>query len=145
MQFSQKTEIDHAALSISALQDQVEELTSEVEALRAQQDAPRLPTPEPSHSVGPVDTFVRDKSVKLVDQANNPGGMNYGRRAQRFGSHESYPDGLGNDVAIFPDRNHGIAALIDLIGAFDGHKIENYIAEALKVVSRGFQRSRCST
>ena len=128
MQFSQKTEIDHAALSISALEDQLAELESELKAMLAQKYTPRQAIPEPSLSVGNIGEFVRDKSIKLVDQANNPGGMNYGRRAQRFGSHESYPDGLGNDVAIFPDRNHGIAALIDLIGAFDGHKIENYIA-----------------
>ena len=127
-QFSQKTEIDHAALSISALQDQVEELTSQVKAMSAQQDAPRLTTPEPSHSVGPVDTFVRDNSIPLPKQANNPGALNYGQRALRFGATNRFPDGAGNEVAIFPSTYRGLAALIDLIYAFDGHKIENYIS-----------------
>ena len=127
-QFSQKTEIDHAALSISALQDQVEELTSQVKAMSAQQDAPRLPTPEPSHSVGSVDTFVRDNSIPLPKQANNPGALNYGQRALRFGATNRFPDGAGNEVAIFPSTYRGLAALIDLIYAFDGHKIENYIS-----------------
>ena len=127
-QFSQKTEIDHAALSISALQDQVEELTSQVKTLSAQRDAPRLPTPEPSHSVGSVDTFVRDNSIPLPKQANNPGALNYGQRALRFGATNRFSDGAGNEVAIFPSKYRGLAALIDLIYAFDGHKIENYIS-----------------
>ena len=127
-QFSHKTEIDHAALSISALQDQVAELTSQVKAMSAQRDAPRLPTPEPSHSVGPVDTFVRDNSIPLPKQANNPGALNYGQRALRFGATNRFPDGAGNEVAIFPSKYRGLAALIDLIYAFDGHKIENYIS-----------------
>ena len=102
--------------------------------------APGQPAPPPQAIPAPVPVpvevpltndwgFVRDESVPLVDDLRNPGAMVLGPRANRFGAAAvGFIGADGNEHAIFPDRAHGIAALIDLISAFEGEKISTYIA-----------------
>lgn len=71
--------------------------------------------------------FVRDESIPLVDQINNPAAMVHGPRAKRYGAAEYYQTPDGHKYAIFVDKPHGIASVIDLISAFDGKSIGTYI------------------
>ena len=73
-------------------------------------------------SVAQSQDFVRDDSIPLTDQLNNPGGLILGPRAWTFGATDNH---LGH--AFFPDIDHGLAALIDLIRAWDGDTIETYM------------------
>lgn len=66
--------------------------------------------------------FVRDDSVPLVDQINNPGGLVMGGRAIEYGATGEH---LGH--AIFPDRVMGVAALIDLLIAHEGVTVRSYL------------------
>jgi len=130
---AQKSEIDLAILNTDANKELIADLQSRIRQLEQTAGTVKIQTELPAHAVK-VDTstlFIRDESISLPDQANNPGALNRGgegSRARRYGAADSFPDVNGNPVAIFPDRGHGLAALIDLIFAFDGFKIENYIA-----------------
>jgi len=80
--------------------------------------------------------IVRDHSRKLVDQLNNPGALVYGPRAQRFGAENHYP-ARGHNYAQFDDRQHGLAALVDLIMAWDGSTIRDYVSDGKTSYSGG--------
>ena len=68
---------------------------------------------------------IRDRS--LGDQARNPGALNFGGRAKRFGAVESYEGTTGNFTAVFPTVSHGMAALMDLIWSRTGLTIYDYL------------------
>ena len=74
-------------------------------------------------------TFVRDHSLSLGDQAKNPGALNHGPRAERFGAKEedAYEGTPGNKTAVFPTVSHGMAALMDLILSRKGLSINGYM------------------
>jgi hypothetical protein len=99
--------------------------------------APDPPTPDSStrQPVGLAEFgFVRDESVPLVDQTHNPGALNLGVRAARYGAEEGYLGTKGQETAVFPHRVYGIAALINLIRQFDGISLKHYLCGGGSVV-----------
>ena len=132
---------DTSAVELKTLTANVAELQAMVDDMQAKQIAqaeqatqvsyqqvitPAAPVPVPlAKDWG----FVRDESIPMVDDLRNPGALLLGPRAKRFGADAvGFIGADGNEHAIFPDRAHGLAALIDLIQAFEGEKISTYIA-----------------
>lgn len=80
--------------------------------------------------------FVRDRSIPLSIQTNNPGAMWPNALATRFGSTEWYQinDVQKNKIAVFPDAVWGAAALFALAGT---KYVGKTIADAIRLWSGG--------
>lgn len=92
--------------------------------------------PAPSEAKLPTKDFVRDKTIPLSVQANNPGGMWPGPSAKKFGMVSEYQTGdrQGNKIAVFPDALHGAAAQFDLLKS---KYVGKTVKDAIKTWSGG--------
>ena len=116
---------------VESMQSEIDSLTG-VQQVQAERIAAAIAAPpivEPVSVSVPVQQlgFQRDESIPLADQANNPGALNLGDRARRYGATESFAGTPGQNTAIFTNRVYGIAALINLLRQFDGIILQNYL------------------
>lgn len=98
--------------------------------------SPAPPRPDASNDVEKINTLeVTHKDIhrpnNVIHRNNNPCALVYGDRAMRY-SAESFEtveaNGRAHHYATFPTVGHGAAACIDLMAAFHGKTVLEYIA-----------------